>query len=140
MTTLTGLLCALAVVAVVGAGLATIAGAHALRARLLVLAVFLVVVVLAMPVLAAALQAIFSASSGPEATPMGPGPSGSAGPHSLPPWLFATFVIGHAALAVALLRRARRRAGRGRDEAEESEAARGRLRPRLAPDGREARE
>lgn len=135
MDALSGLLNALAIVAIVGAGLATIAGADALRGRLLGAAVVLVVVALAVPAIVAAMGSMVSAPAGTALDE--PEIPRSGAPEAVPVWFIVAFVVGHGALGAALLRRARRRAGHGRDNAQEIAAARGRLRPRFSADGQE---
>lgn len=132
------LLNGLAVVAVAGAGVATIAGQKGVRDRLLSAAVLIVVLVLALRLVALLTGGTLgsaSSLSGGAPVPAGAG-EGRRGVLALA----SVVVVGHGALAVHLVHRRRQRAGRVHDESAELEAARGRFRPRLMPNGGEASE
>jgi hypothetical protein len=126
MTGVMALLYSLAVVAIAGAGIATIAGLDSVRARYFTYATILVVISLALPVTARLGQGVLHAI--PTTLDMCPSSSGLA---------IGGFVLGHAALAVVLVARRRRGRENVRREAAELEQARGRGRPRLTPEGTE---
>lgn len=126
MDALVGFLLSLAVVAIAGAGFATIAGLPPLRGRCLGVAVVAVLLSLLLPAVGRLVRSAFSIGS-PGVPIIGTSmPAASS--------VLVPFLVGHVTLAAALLRRRLGGVERGRREAAEVERARGRGRRRISPE------
>ena len=134
MATLSGILCSLALLAIVGAGLSTIVGAKSMQEWFFRRAIVLVLVSLALPIVGKVLATM--ASTLPNV--VGNTPSLPDFGQSLP---YILIVIGHIALLIILVRRRLRGAGRGTTSSRDVlERVRSRRRERLSPDGEESEE
>lgn len=124
-----GLSFSLALVAIAGAGLATIVGLRPLQDWFARAAVVTITVGLALPMAQGAIARL------------APGAFASTRQTSIVPdgfWIVVLVLIGHVALMVILWRRRRRSSGRARNaQADELNQVRGRRRARLSLDGEE---
>lgn len=124
-----GLSFSLAMVAIAGAGLATIVGFRPLQEWFGRAAVVTIALGLALPIAQGAVARL------------GHGVFASTNAHPVLPdgfWIVVLVVVGHIALLVALWRRRRRSSGRARSaQSDELNQVRGRRRARLSLDGEE---
>jgi MFS family permease len=126
MGSVVALLYSLAVVSVALGGFATVAGLAPLRERCFTVALLSLLGAILLPLVVGALTGLIGDRRDAEASR---GFNANVG-------VLGAVVVGHGALATALLHR-RLRASRPERQAADLEHARGRGRPRLSPEGRE---